>query len=297
MVYVLNNRVLFYEAVRARHQQLRELRFPKSAKDPESAVRYLSRQFRDAITATGDYDTVLLPEQHEWAAQVALSGSGALAAWQRVIDGVESFNFHQIPSDILGHTFQRLVSPEERHKFGQHYTDETIVDLINAFCIRRGWDAVLDPACGSGSFLVRAFYRKYHLDRSLATHENISGLFGCDINPFPAHLATLNLAARDMEQGNFPRIARRNFFTVGPGAVFCAVPKETRDTHGQREKWEVALPEVNAIVGNPPYVRQEDIPKKGAKGVIRDQTKEFIARRAEGSRWASGSQPRAAAGG
>jgi methylase of polypeptide subunit release factors len=280
-VYILNNRILFYEAVRARHHELRELKFPKSAKTAADAMAYLSRQFREAIRVTGDYDTVLMPDQHEWAAQVALAGGEALDAWQRVIDGIGRFNFHQVPADILGHTFQRLVSPEERHKFGQHYTDETIVDVINAFCIRDPWASVLDPACGSGSFLVRAFYRKAHLDPSLATHEIISGLFGCDINPFPAHLATLNLAARDLEQGNFPRIVRRNFFTVEPEKPFCVLPKETRDKHGRRERLHVALTALDSIVGNPPYVRQEQIPKAGEKGVIADQSKEFIVQRAE----------------
>jgi Eco57I restriction-modification methylase len=43
------------------------------------------------------------------------------------------------------------------------------------------------------------------------------------------------------------------------------------------------LPGLDAIIGNPPYVRQEQIPKKGEKGVIKDQTKEFIAKRAERS--------------
>ncbi|MDP3000574.1 MAG: N-6 DNA methylase [Bryobacterales bacterium] len=281
VAYVLNNRILFYEAVRARYGELRELRFPKTTKTAGEAVKFLSRQFQQAIRVTGDYDTVLMPDQHEWAAEVALSGTNAIQSWQQVIDGVERFNFHQIPSDILGRTFQRLVSPEERHKFGQHYTDETIVDVINAFCIRQGADDVLDPACGSGSFLVRAYYRKAYLDRSLASHEIVAGLYGCDINPFPAHLATLNLAARDLEQGNYPRIARRNFFTVEPGKTFCEVPKETRDKRGNREHWRVPLPELDAVVGNPPYVRQEQIPKKDEPGVIADQGKEFIAARAQ----------------
>lgn len=282
IVYVLNNRILFYEAVRTRHR-LRELRFPRTAKTPEHALKYLRRQFQEAVRVTGDYEPVLTPEQQEWATLVALSGDGALLAWQRVIDGIERFNFHQIPTDILGHTFQKLVSPEERHKFGQHYTDETIVDVINAFCIRSGESNVLDPACGSGSFLVRAFYRKAYLDKSLATHEVIAGLYGCDINPFPAHLATLNLAARDMEEGNYPRVVRRNFFTVEPDKVFCTIPKETRDQYGNREKWKIVLPPLDAVVGNPPYLRQEHIPRRADKGVIKDQTKEFIHSRAEGS--------------
>jgi len=43
------------------------------------------------------------------------------------------------------------------------------------------------------------------------------------------------------------------------------------------------LPALDAIVGNPPYVRQEHIPRENEKGVIPDQTKEFIARCAERS--------------
>lgn len=41
--------------------------------------------------------------------------------------------------------------PEERHRYGQHFTGDDVVDLINAFCVRDGADTVLDPACESGT--------------------------------------------------------------------------------------------------------------------------------------------------
>ena len=94
-----------------------------------------------------------------------------------VLKNLRPFNFKAIRSDILGAIFQRLIAPEERHKFGQFYTHEDIVDVVNAFCVRKGSDAVLDPACGSGSFLVRAYHRKAWL-----------GFFG---EPSGADLTTL----------------------------------------------------------------------------------------------------------
>ena len=42
---------------------------------------------------------------------------------------------------------------------------------------------------------------------------------------YPAHLATLNLAAREInDEANYPRIARRNFFDFEPAEPFCHVP-------------------------------------------------------------------------
>ncbi len=275
MGYVLSNRILFYQAVRLRNE-LPELKLPRTTKTPEKAFQYLRRSFEEAVHVTGDYEPVFFPEAKEWAALVALSGANSIEAWSNFIRALDRFNFKEIPTDILGHTFQKLISPEERHKFGQHYTDENIVDVINAFCIRKADAAVLDPACGSGTFLVRAYYRKLQLDKRLSNQELLSGLFGCDINIFPAHLATLNLAARFIaNEENYPRVVRKNFFTVGPGKPFCEIPAVFRDRHGKRETEKITLPELAAVVGNPPYVRHEHIPKSSEKGIIYDQTKEY----------------------
>lgn len=276
MAYVLSNRILFYQAVRLRND-LPELKLPRSAKTPEKAYEYLRSRFEDAVFVTGDYEPVFFPETREWAAITALSGVNSIEAWAKFIQAIDRFNFKEVPTDILGHTFQKLISPEERHKFGQHYTDENIVDVINAFCIRKADAAILDPACGSGTFLVRAWYRKSHLDRRLSNQELLQGIYGCEINPFPAHLATLNLAARNISnEENYPRVVRKNFFTVTPHHPFCQLPTAIRDRHGKREVENISLPELDAVVGNPPYVRYQDIPKRSDKGVILEQTKEFL---------------------
>lgn len=274
MVYVLNNRILFYQAIRLRND-LPQLMFPRRVNTPQKALDYLHECFQEAVDKSGDYESVFFPEENEWAALIALSGVNSLEAWDKVIRAVDRFDFKEISTDILGHIFQKLISPEERHKFGQHYTDETIVDVINAFCIRKGGDTVLDPSCGSGSFLVRAYYRKYQLDKRLLNQELLEGIYGCDINPFPAHLATLNLAARQItNEENYPRIVRKNFFTVAPGEPFCELPRKTIGGGIERERIE--LPMLNAIIGNPPYVRYQGVPKSSDEGAIREQTKDHL---------------------
>ncbi|HEY1343177.1 MAG TPA: N-6 DNA methylase [Bryobacteraceae bacterium] len=168
-------------------------------------------------------------------------------------------DFHEVPSDVVGRIFQKLIGPDERHRYGQHFTGDDAVDLINGFCIRAASDAILDPACGSGSFLVRAYYRKRHLDAQRPHRALIGELFGCDISLYPAHLATLNLAAREInDEANYPRIARRNFFDFQPAHPFCQVPAPADPS----QHLPILLPALDAVVGNPPYVRQEKVEKK-----------------------------------
>lgn len=285
MAYVLNNRILFYQAVRQRNS-LPELALTGQAKkDPHKALRYLRARFQEAVEKTGDYESVFFPDDNEedWTALLALSGTNSLEAWDKAIHAIDRFVFKEISTDLLGLIFQKLISPEERQKFGQFYTEESIVDVINAFCIRKGDDVVFDPSCGSGSFLVRAYYRKHQLDNSLSNQEKLAGIYGCDINPFPAHLATLNLAARNIDnEENYPRIAHRNFFTVEPGKVFCELPRASAPYEGNREREKIALPTLDAIIGNPPYVRQENIPKAAdLPKRLHDQSKEHLQEAAE----------------
>ena len=263
LCYVFSNRLLFYESVRTKFSDLKQLHIPAKRNPPDDLSAHFQRAFQKAVEATGDYETLFYPQEKDWAGPLIFAHEHAADAWRSVLENLQPFNFKEIRTDILGGIFKRLIEPEERHKFGQHYTSEDLVDVVNAFCIRKAEDTVLDPACGSGSFLVRAYHRKAHLNPSRAHQDRIAEIFGSDISLFAAHLATLNLAAREInEEENYPRIARRNFFEVRAKNMFCELPQGLR---GERKRMPIFLPALNAIVGNPPYVRQELIPRRNDK--------------------------------
>jgi methylase of polypeptide subunit release factors len=257
LAYIWANRLIFYKALRARFPDLPPLELTASVRKPADAVLAFRVLFKQAVERSGDYEPLLMPDAEDWATELVFQPANALDTWRGLLRGIEHVDFRDMPSDVVGRIFQKLIGPEERHRFGQHFTGDDAVDLINAFCIRRGDDTVLDPSCGSGTFLVRAYYRKRHLD-PLRPHLKLIGeLFGCDISLYPTHLATLNLAAREInEEANYPRIARRNFFDFKPPDPFCELPGEG----GVR--CPVPLPVLDALVGNPPYVRQEKVEKK-----------------------------------
>jgi type I restriction-modification system DNA methylase subunit len=254
LAYVWTNRFIFYKALRARFPQLPRLELGPSIKTANQAFRRLNEILRKAADESGDYETLLFPETLDWANDQVFSPDGAVDAWRGFLRGIEAIDFRDVPADVVGLIFQKLISPEERHRLGQHFTGPDPVDLINSFCIRRADSIVLDPACGSGSFLVRAYYRKRAMNDHRPHSQLLHELFGADIGLYPAHLATLNLAAREInDEANYPRIARTDFFDVEPGRPFCRLPD------GPHKHSPLMLPPLDAIVGNPPYVRQEKV--------------------------------------
>jgi len=258
LAYIWTNRFIFYKALRSRFPELPRLELAPGVKTVTQALRRFEDLFKQAVERSGDYETLLFPSAHDWANELVFAPDGAIDAWKGFLHGIESIDFRDVPADVVGLIFQKLISPEERHRFGQHFTGPDAVDLINSFCIRTATAAILDPACGSGSFLVRAYYRKRSMSARRSHLSMLGDLFGCDIALYPAHLATLNLAAREInDEANYPRIDRRDFFDYLPGKPFFEIPE-----HGKQRRLSVVLPPLDAVVGNPPYVRQEKVDKK-----------------------------------
>lgn len=257
LAYIWTNRFIFYKALRARFPELPKLELGPNVKTVRQALRRLDDLFKRAAERSGDYESLLFPQTHDWANELVFAAVGSVDAWRGFLRGIESVDFREVSTDIVGLIFQKLVSPETRHRYGQHFTGPDPVDLINSFCIRSAEAKVLDPACGSGSFLVRAYYRKRALDAKRSHAAMLGDLFGSDIALYPAHLATLNLAAREInDEANYPRVGRQDFLLVTPETPFCYLPE-----HAGGNKVPVMLPPLNAVVGNPPYVRQEKIDK------------------------------------
>ena len=262
IIYRLLGKVLFYQSLRRSARQLPKLDFDRA--DSSEVLPGLRAAFAEALKI--DYHAVFeedLPDRVTWPAQA----SRELAA---LIHDFNTRDFASLPQDVIGTVFERLIPPEERHGLGQYFTSEDLCDLINAFCITSANDRVLDPTCGTGTFLIRAYDRLRWLGQT--DHAALlSQIWGIDIAPFPAELATINLfRQRIAEHGNFPRIICGDFFRVEPGQTFRFPPPKMDLEHP--EEVEQTIPQFDAIVGNFPYVSADQIEKHeaGYLGFLRE---------------------------
>ena len=274
--YVLVNKLVFYEALLKRYPHfLERISVPEHVCAGNELRLCLERFFLEAKKHTGDYETVFGEDHLEIGNRIPFYSDAAVSHWRTLIREIHHFDFSKLDYDVVGTIFERLISPEERHKFGQFYTRPEVVDLINSFCIRTGREQVMDPACGGGTFLVRAYVRKRELDPSLGHGELLADLFGVDVSSFAAHLTTINLATRDLiDEDNYPRVGRNDFFNVRRDATFVSLPLKGSEGMaikglGAASERRVVVPELDAVVCNPPYVRQEDIPADRKKAYAR----------------------------
>src|SRR5205085_5906150 len=201
--YVLANKIVFYKALRRQFPRLKAMRIPAKTKASDELKALFDDYFAQATKVTRDYETVF---QGDFGDSLPCLNEISVESWRDLIEDTEIFDFTQFNYEVIGQIFERMLSTNERHKFGQHYTRSEVVDLINTFCIREPEATVLDPACGGGTFLVRAYQRKSDLAKGRLRHDAlIRQLYGLDISAYPVHLTTINLATRDLvERANYP---------------------------------------------------------------------------------------------
>ena len=255
--YILVTRLVFYQVLRRRFALLPHLSI-EDAHTPEQLKQVLDARFGEAVTYSRDYETVFVPEDDDFGWEIPFLSPTAPTHWASLVRRVEEFDFSNLDFDVIGQMYERLIDPNERRRFGQFYTSPDVVDLINAFCIREPDSRVLDPACGGGTFLVRAYARKrvlYQDRRRGADHQQLLGeIFGIDVGAFPAQLSTINLAVRRLsDESNYPRVARASFFDAQAGIPLYDIPLTGESVRS------ISLDKLDAVVGNPPYIRQEKI--------------------------------------
>lgn len=278
--YSLVNKLVFYEALLKRYPKLKKLMVPAHIDTGDELRRHLEGFFADAKKVTDDYETVFGEDHKGIGNRIPFYSNEAVPHWRALIDQIHVVDFSKIDYEVVGSIFERLISPEERHKYGQYYTRVEVVDLINSFAFRDGDATVMDPACGGGTFLVRAYGRKRELKPSRKHGPLLSDLFGVDVSNFATHLTTINLATRDLiDDENYPQIARSDFFDVSPTKRFIRLPHHLKARGlGSVQHRNVTIPRLDAVVGNPPYIRQEDIPRSPDKKHPKRGTMEYYAK-------------------
>lgn len=253
---MLVNKIVFYEAMRKVYPGLPALSVPTTIKTGEHLRTRFGEIFAKAMKI--DYETVFTEELVDTVPFVA---DEAVELWREMVEDVERYDFTRFGYEVIGRIFERLIAPDERHKLGQYFTPSYVVDLINTFCIHSMDNVVLDPGCGAGTFLVRAYSRLKRLDPGKNHEELLEQLWGIDISRYPAHMSVINLAARDLASTeNYPKIIHDDFFKVFPQKSQYEFYRRSYKVAGlSTEKVQTPVPQFDAVVGNPPYTRQEEM--------------------------------------
>ncbi len=203
-----------------------------------------------------------------------------------------AYDFKSIEADILGKTYEnfighiqtgkkRFAEKEDigkRKKGGIYYTPKYIVDYIVNNTVREEIKGksfeeikkvrILDPACGSGSFLRVAFdvlmeEAKKALKRELMYEEKkellLNCIYGVDIDERAVEVARFNLSLKLAERGQRLPVLRENI-RIGNSLI------DDKEIAGYKAfKWEEEFKKIfdnggfDVVIGNPPYINNRNL--------------------------------------
>jgi hypothetical protein len=89
-----------------------------------------------------------------------LAAEGASDLIARIVRQVARFRLRDVEHDVLKGLYESLIDPQQRHDLGEYYTPDWLAARVVEHAIQRPLEQrVLDPACGSGTFLFHAVRR------------------------------------------------------------------------------------------------------------------------------------------
>jgi hypothetical protein len=141
---------------------------------------------------------------------------------------------------------------DNKYKLGKYYTPPDVIDLILALCVKKPSDRILDPACGPGGFLKEALSRLSFLSKMGPNVDLSEQIWGVELDPKAAEMARNDLAKMlRAYNGDSIHVLNRDFFDI----------HSSRTAKATLESWreDDTLPSMDAVVGNPPYTRQEEL--------------------------------------
>ncbi|WP_236721490.1 N-6 DNA methylase [Trichormus sp. NMC-1] len=187
-------------------------------------------------------------------------------ALQRLIMRFNAYDFSGLSEEILGDIYQAFLPTAKRKRLGEFYTPTSIVDwLLDQTIFSHDEGKILDPSCGSGSFLVRYVHRRLEdikvrgIAQDDVLQELQTNVWGFDLNPFATFISHFQLMwaiLRVKPSSTPPNIHVYNLNSLLKDADLVPFLGEGYLSPGSQERdseqWKY-------IIGNPPYIRAERV--------------------------------------
>ena len=239
----------------------------------------------------------LFGQDHSPLWLVGPTGDGARRLWAAFrahdpANGKAVWDFSGADTRFLGDLYQNL-SKSAREKFALLQTPDFVEEFILDYTLKPAWETfgpegtkMIDPACGSGHFLLGAFWRfveefgrtDRNLEKPALAAKALEHVHGVDLNPFAVAIARFRLLLAALDVCETRDLAGAWAFdiqvAVGDSLLCGELPPNRKGEFvfegSQRwgsgpfgdidyERADALLRQsYEAVVGNPPYITDSD---------------------------------------
>ncbi|UEC42256.1 MAG: Site-specific DNA-methyltransferase (adenine-specific) [Methanothrix sp.] len=155
-------------------------------------------------------------------------------------------------ADVKGTVFEQMVGGTFRGELGAYFTPREIVEFMVEMVDPNMDDVVLDPACGSGGFLIMVI--KYVLEK---IKKNLPNLTDADIYSQIKQFAENDIFGVDINE-RMARVSKMNMIMHGDG--HSGIFHEHGLNIGYVKQIPLQFGDVTKILSNPPFAGRETDP-------------------------------------
>ena len=106
---------------------------------------------------------------------------------------ISTFDFLSVEEDVMKGVYQELIDLDTKHALGEYYTPDWLCEkVVDEFNFSKS-AKILDPSCGSGSFLRASIHRFKALHPNISVDELSNQIYGIDIHPLSVQIAKTTL--------------------------------------------------------------------------------------------------------
>jgi type I restriction-modification system DNA methylase subunit len=113
--------------------------------------------------------------------------------FRKIAQQISQYDFKDVDEDVLKGVYQELIDLDTRHALGEYYTPDWLCEKIVEECEFKKDSFILDPACGSGSFLRAAIAKLKQKFPDIKAEEIANQVNGIDIHPLSVQIAKTTL--------------------------------------------------------------------------------------------------------
>lgn len=217
----------------------------KSLDGAELEQRY-NKALEDLSKTSGIVGTIYSKAQNKIAEPAKL---------KRLVSMVDEQTWMGLDVDVKGAIYEGLLqknATETKAGAGQYFTPRPLIKAIVEVMKPTPDDTILDPACGTGGFLLEAYsyMKKQTKDKEKLKALREEKLFGVDISPLVVSLCAMNLYLHGIGNGESPVKQGDSLLSAG-------------------------IKRYKMVLTNPPFGKKSSTKIMGEDGSVKSESEEY----------------------
>jgi type I restriction enzyme M protein len=168
-----------------------------------------------------------------------------------VVGELQNYSVTEADRDAIGDAFEVFIGPALRGSEGQFFTPRNVVEMMVKIVAPKPGEKIIDPACGSGGFLISALTYVWAALRSEAKRKGWS-----ERQLVKQEFEIATDCFRGIDKDAFlAKVAKAYMALVGDGrgGIFCANALAPPSTWSQPMQEKILRGDFDVVLTNPPF--------------------------------------------